>query len=137
MSTTTMQTVIAITVIILIVLSAANFGLARLAEKRDPPIGKFTECDGVRLHCIDRGDPDAPCVVLFRGNGAMIQDFTISGLVDLLARRNRVLCFDRSGFAEQAWRLLHLVENAGHMVTYSDAEAIAQAVANLNGTTIQ
>ena len=74
MSTTTMQTVIAITVIILIVLSAANFGLARLAEKRDPPIGKFTECDGVRLHCIDRGDPDAPCVVLFRGNGAMIQD---------------------------------------------------------------
>ena len=93
MSTTTMQTVIAITVIILIVLSAANFGLARLAEKRDPPIGKFTECDGVRLHCIDRGDPDAPCVVLFRGNGAMIQDFTISGLVDLLARRNRVLCF--------------------------------------------
>ena len=89
MSTTTMQTVIAITVIILIVLSAANFGLARLAEKRDPPIGKFTECDGVRLHCIDRGDPDAPCVVLFRGNGAMIQDFTISGLVDLLARRKR------------------------------------------------
>ena len=137
MSTTTMQTVIAITVIILIVLSAANFGLARLAEKRDPPISKFTECDGVRLHCIDRGDPDAPCVVLFRGNGAMIQDFTISGLVDLLARRNRVLCFDRSGFAEQAWRLLHLVENAGHMVTYPDAEAIAQAVANLNGTTIQ
>ena len=137
MSTTTMQTVIAIIVIVLIVLSAANFGLARLAEKRDPPIGKFTECDGVRLHCIDRGDPDAPCVVLFRGNGAMIQDFTISGLVDLLARRNRVLCFDRSGFAEQARRLLHLVENAGHMVTYPDAEAIAQAVANLNGTTIQ
>jgi pimeloyl-ACP methyl ester carboxylesterase len=37
-------------------------------------------------------------VVLFHGNGSMIQDFTISGLVDLLARRNRVLCFDRPGF---------------------------------------
>jgi pimeloyl-ACP methyl ester carboxylesterase len=28
----------------------------------------------------------------------MIQDFSISGLVDLLAQRNRVLCFDRPGF---------------------------------------
>jgi pimeloyl-ACP methyl ester carboxylesterase len=37
-------------------------------------------------------------VVLFHGNGTMIQDFSISGLVDLLARRNRVLCFDRPGF---------------------------------------
>lgn len=28
----------------------------------------------------------------------MIQDFTISGLADLLARSNRVVCFDRPGF---------------------------------------
>jgi pimeloyl-ACP methyl ester carboxylesterase len=46
--------------------------------------------------------------------------------------------------AEQARRLqralprslLHLVEDAGHMVTYADTEAIAQAVANLSGATI-
>ena len=94
----TMETVFAIIVIVLIALSAANIGLARLAETRNPPIGEFRECDGVRLHYIDRGDPGAPCVVLFHGNGGMIQDFTISGLVDLLARRNRVLCFDRPGF---------------------------------------
>jgi pimeloyl-ACP methyl ester carboxylesterase len=94
----TMETVFASIVIILIVLSAANFALARLAEMRNPPIGKFTECDGVRLHYIDYGDPLAPCVVLFHGNGGMIQDFTISGLVDVLASRNRVLCFDRPGF---------------------------------------
>jgi predicted esterase len=25
------------------------------------------------LHDIDRGDPAAPCVVLFHGNGSMIQ----------------------------------------------------------------
>jgi pimeloyl-ACP methyl ester carboxylesterase len=36
--------------------------------------------------------------VLFHGNGSTIQDFTISGLVDLLARENRVICFDRPGF---------------------------------------
>jgi pimeloyl-ACP methyl ester carboxylesterase len=102
-----METLFAIIVIFLIVLFAANLGLARLAEMRNPPIGKFLECDGVRLHFIDRGDPGAfidrgdpgaPCVVLFHGNGGMIQDFTISGLVDVLARRNRVLCFDRPGF---------------------------------------
>jgi pimeloyl-ACP methyl ester carboxylesterase len=28
----------------------------------------------------------------------MLQDLTISGLVDLLARENRVICFDRPGF---------------------------------------
>ncbi|XIA63290.1 alpha/beta fold hydrolase [Bradyrhizobium sp. TZ2] len=37
-------------------------------------------------------------MVLFHGNGSMIQDFIISGLVDRLARRNRVVCFDRPGF---------------------------------------
>ena len=58
----------------------------------------FVECDGVRLHYIDRGETDAPCVVLFHGNGTMLQDLQISGLVDLLARGHRVLCFDRPGF---------------------------------------
>jgi pimeloyl-ACP methyl ester carboxylesterase len=28
----------------------------------------------------------------------MIQDLTISGLLDLLARNTRVICFDRPGF---------------------------------------
>jgi pimeloyl-ACP methyl ester carboxylesterase len=69
-----------------------------LAERNNPPIGIFIECDGARLHYLDCGDPAAPCVVLLHGNGSMIQDFTISGLVDRLARRNRVLCFDRPGF---------------------------------------
>jgi pimeloyl-ACP methyl ester carboxylesterase len=46
--------------------------------------------------------------VLLHGNGSMIQDFTIGGLVHLLARRNRVLCFDRPGFGysqRPRWRL--------------------------------
>lgn len=82
----------------LVVLTIGNIAFSFVAERRNPPIGSFLECDGLRLHYLERGDPAAPCVVLFHGNGMMIQDFMISGLVDALARRNRVLCFDRPGF---------------------------------------
>jgi pimeloyl-ACP methyl ester carboxylesterase len=92
------ETVFVDVVLVVLVLGAGNFVFSVLAERKNPPIGSFIECDGVRLHYLDSGDPAAPCVVLFHGNGSMIQDFTISGLVDLLARRNRVLCFDRPGF---------------------------------------
>src|ERR1700719_4840013 len=94
----TAETVFVIFLGVLILLAIGNVVFSVVAERRNPPIGTFTECDGVRLHYLDRGDPTAPCVVLFHGNGSVIQDFTISGLVDLLARRNRVLCFDRPGF---------------------------------------
>src|SRR4030088_1541568 len=94
----TAETVFVIVVVTLLILAIGNFVFSVVAERRNPPIGTFTECEGVRLHYLDRGDPTAPCVVLFHGNGSMIQDFTISGLVDLLARRNRVLSFDRPGF---------------------------------------
>jgi pimeloyl-ACP methyl ester carboxylesterase len=95
---TTAETVLLIAALLLALLVVGNIGFSKLAEWRNPPIGKFVECDGVVLHYVDRGDPAAPCVVLLHGNGSMIQDFTISGLVDLLARSNRVVCFDRPGF---------------------------------------
>jgi pimeloyl-ACP methyl ester carboxylesterase len=83
---------------LLILMVIGNVVFSFLAERRNPPIGNFLECEGVRLHYIERGERSAPCVVLFHGNGSTIQDFTISGLVDLLARENRVICFDRPGF---------------------------------------
>lgn len=95
---TTAETVLLIVSLLLALLVIGNIGFSKLAERRNPPIGKFLECDGVVLHYIDRGDPAAPCVVLLHGNGSMIQDFMIGGLVDLLARSNRVVCFDRPGF---------------------------------------
>jgi pimeloyl-ACP methyl ester carboxylesterase len=88
---------IAITVLIFILI-VGNAAFQRIADRRNPAIGRFIESEGVRLHYIDRGKTDAPCVVLFHGNGTMIQDLTISGLVDLLARNSRVVCFDRPGF---------------------------------------
>src|SRR3954447_19715131 len=94
----TAETIFVTIAIVLVLLVIGNVVFAIVAERRNPPIGSFIECDGVRLHYIDRGDPAAPCVVLLHGNGAMLQDLMISGLVALLPRHNRVLCFDRPGF---------------------------------------
>src|SRR5262245_22365796 len=94
----TISTVLAILAAALVLMVIGNLVFSVLAERRNPPVGRFIECDGVRLHYRECGDATAPCVVLFHGNGALIQDFVISGLADLLARRNRVLCFDRPGF---------------------------------------
>jgi pimeloyl-ACP methyl ester carboxylesterase len=92
------EMIVIVLVIGVLLLIIGNIVFARISERRNPPLGKFIECDGVRLHYIERGDAAAPWIVLFHGNGSMIQDFLISGLVDLLAERNRVLCFDRPGF---------------------------------------
>jgi pimeloyl-ACP methyl ester carboxylesterase len=94
----TLATIFAAVVIALLLLAIGNLVFSMLAERKNPPVGKLIECDGVRVHYREWGDATAPCVVLFHGNGSMIQDFSISGVVDLLAQRNRVLCFDRPGF---------------------------------------
>jgi len=88
----------------LLLASAAALGVqalrvrrrARRAEREHPPHGRFIELDDVRLHYLDRGE-GAP-VVLLHGNGAMIEELEISGIVDRLARRYRVVVFDRPGF---------------------------------------
>jgi pimeloyl-ACP methyl ester carboxylesterase len=69
---------------------------AREAERRTPPIGDFMTVNGVRLHYIVRGHGQP--LVLIHGNGTMIQDFLVSGIVDELAKRYRVIVFDRPGY---------------------------------------
>jgi pimeloyl-ACP methyl ester carboxylesterase len=69
---------------------------ARDAERKTPPIGRFLEVDGVRLHYLEQGQGDP--VVLIHGSGALIQDFTVSGLVDGLSGHHRVIVFDRPGY---------------------------------------
>jgi pimeloyl-ACP methyl ester carboxylesterase len=92
------EIIVIVIVVVVVALIIGNGAFQRIAERRNPPIGQFIGSEGIRLHYIDRGNPDAPCVVLFHGNGTMIQDLTISGIVDLLARDHRVICFDRPGF---------------------------------------
>ena len=54
---------------------------ARRAEARTPPAGSFVEVDGARIHYIDRGD--GPVVVLLHGNGVLLQDYEVSGVLGL------------------------------------------------------
>jgi pimeloyl-ACP methyl ester carboxylesterase len=68
----------------------------RKAERIHPPAGQFIEVDGVRLHYFERGQGQP--LVLLHGNGAMAEDFDISGLVDTAARHYRVIVIDRPGF---------------------------------------
>jgi pimeloyl-ACP methyl ester carboxylesterase len=80
----------------------------RRAERDFPPTGKSITVRGVRLHFIDTGGAD-PVLVLLHGNGAMIADMEISGLVDEAAKRYRVIVFDRPGYGyserprDRAW----------------------------------
>jgi pimeloyl-ACP methyl ester carboxylesterase len=73
-----------------------NRASARRAEAATPPTGKFVEVDGVRLHYVDRGE--GPVVVLFHGDGVMLQDFDVSGVLPLAAEQHRVIAFDRPGY---------------------------------------
>jgi pimeloyl-ACP methyl ester carboxylesterase len=73
-----------------------NLKKARDAERKYQPIGRFLDVGGVRLHYIERGQGEP--LVLIHGNGTMIQDFTVSGLVDRLASHYRVIVIDRPGY---------------------------------------
>ncbi len=81
---------------VLIVWIAVTWALARLAERRHPAKGQFLEIDGVRLHYIERGS--GPPLVLLHGNGATLDDYLLSGIVDRAAETYRVIVFDRPGY---------------------------------------
>ena len=77
-------------------MTAYNIYRARKAEREHPPTGRFVTVDGVRLHYIEKGE--GPPVVLLHGNVVTAEDFRTSGVLDLLAKRHRVIAFDRPGF---------------------------------------
>lgn len=76
--------------------AVVNRRLADKAQRDNPPQGRFIDIDGVVLHYVERGNGRP--LVLFHGNGSMIQDFQSSGLIDLAAANYRVIVFDRPGF---------------------------------------
>lgn len=69
---------------------------SRKAERANPPQGRFLDVDGVRLHYVERGA--GPALVLLHGNGTMIRDFELSGLIAAASATHRVIVFDRPGF---------------------------------------
>jgi len=69
---------------------------ARQVERQHPPLGRFIDVDGVRLHYLERGE--GPPVVLLHGNVVTAEDWVLSGVLDLVAERHRVIAFDRPGY---------------------------------------
>jgi pimeloyl-ACP methyl ester carboxylesterase len=92
------MTAAAIVILVLIAIVFANLALEYIARRRHPPLGKFLEVEGVKLHYVERGPRDAPVLVMLHGNGTLLQDLTLSGVVDAAASKFRVICFDRPGF---------------------------------------
>ena len=84
----------------LAVSALVNHRLARRAERDYPPAGRFVQVDGVRLHYVERGSGEP--LVLLHGNGSMIHDFETSGLIDLAARKYRVIAIDRPGYGHSS-----------------------------------
>jgi pimeloyl-ACP methyl ester carboxylesterase len=81
---------------VLAVSALVNQLLAKSAERRNRPIGRFLDVGGVRLHYLERGEGDP--LVLLHGSGSMIEDFVTSGLIDMAAKKHRVVVFDRPGY---------------------------------------
>lgn len=69
---------------------------ARNAERAHPPRGRFIEVDGVRLHYLEQGV--GPSVVLLHGNVVTAEDYALSGVLERVAERHRVISLDRPGF---------------------------------------
>ena len=69
---------------------------AKRAERRYPPTGRIIDVDGIGVHVHVAGE--GPPLVLLNGNGTMVHDWIVSGLVDRLARRYRVIAIDRPGY---------------------------------------
>ncbi|WP_366657851.1 alpha/beta hydrolase [Fodinicurvata sp. EGI_FJ10296] len=109
-------TAVGATVGALALMAVVNHSLARKAERDNPPLGRFVNVNGTRLHYLDRGQGHA--LVLLHGNGSMIQDFLSSGLINMAARRYRVIAFDRPGYG-------HSDRSAGRFVS---AEAQADLI---------
>lgn len=66
------------------------------AEAEYRPMGRIIEVNGVDLHVFEKGTGSP--IVLLHGSGSLIQDMTVSGLVDRLALHHRVIVFDRPGY---------------------------------------
>lgn len=73
---------------------------ASRAEREHLPTGRVLEVDGVRLHVVERGQ--GPPVVLIHGNLVSHSDFEVSGLIDRLAAKHRVIAIDRPGFGNSS-----------------------------------
>ena len=67
---------------------------ARRVEEALPPLGRFIEVDGGRIHYLDEGA--GPALLLIHGLGGQMRNFTYS-LLEMFKNDYRVVILDRPG----------------------------------------
>jgi len=120
-----LSSVIFLTVLVTAVLALLVYAAAKVVEYRNPPIGKFLEIDGARLHYFELGS-GAP-VVFLHGNATLLQDFTLSEAFAVAATQGRAIAFDRPGFGYSSRPAVR------HWTPSEQADLIAEALRRLNG----
>jgi pimeloyl-ACP methyl ester carboxylesterase len=97
-------------VIALVVLALVTQAGVLLLERTYPPLGKFIDVAGARLHVVDTGPKDAPGlpVVLIHGASSSLETMR-KPLGDLLAKNHRVILIDRPGLG---WSTRERVEDS-------------------------
>ena len=102
-----MSAVVWIVVLVVVLFFVVGGGLAlfaawtaRQVEKRLPPLGRFIDVDGARIHYLDTGAADSakarPTLLLVHGLAGQMRNFTHS-LLDRLKGDYRVVILDRPG----------------------------------------
>jgi pimeloyl-ACP methyl ester carboxylesterase len=88
-------------VVVALALVVINVGLVlftwrtvRRVEAAVPPVGRFVDLPGARLHVVERGQ--GPALLLVHGLAGQLRHFTYD-LVDRLAAHHRVVALDRPG----------------------------------------
>ena len=88
--------------VLLVVLVLANLSLEFIARWRNPPIGQFLDINGVRLHYVVSGHPDALTLVMLHGNGTLLRDLASADLRPRQAIAFASFVFDRPGFGHSS-----------------------------------
>ncbi len=87
-------------------LAALTAAIAKRAAAEVPPLGRFIDLPGARLHVVDRGPLTpgrAPTIMLLHGLGGQLRHFSYR-LIESLAPTYRVIAFDRPGSGYSIWR---------------------------------
>ena len=87
-------------------LAALTAALAKRAAVEVPPLGRFVDLPGARLHVVDRGPLTpgrTPTIMLLHGLGGQLRHFSYQ-LIERLAPTYRVIAFDRPGSGYSSWR---------------------------------
>ena len=118
--------------LLVVVMALFSRAAARRAEAVVPPVGRFVEVPGARLHVVEAGEArdGRPPIVMLHGLAAQLHNFRYA-LVDDLARDTRVIALDRPGSgysSREPGRATTLEEQADAVAAAMDALGLSRAL---------